>query len=233
MTTINPVVDSQGNYLGSEIVGERQGWQSSDSDIIERNDGSRAHIFGDVELSDEVEGFNFDSYAETLRSAYPTLDSAIAWAAQGGAVGLDVDAFNRAIDTENLEALNENIERLTQLYQEALVTQQQQEETTEETDTEPTELDEWFAENMTEEVITQTVNEISSAEYSEEQVDQMAELRESYAADSPQALILNLGTAMGLGEASGQDAIEYALSQFSEAELAAAYFELTNILNQS
>jgi hypothetical protein len=236
MTTINPIVDSEGNYAGSEIVGERQGWQSSDADIIERADGSRAHIFGDVELDSDNEGFSFDSYAADLRVAYPQLDSAIAWAAQSGAPGFDIAGYNNAVDTEDLEAINAYSERLIGLYEEALQSQsgEQRESLTEveETEEEPdTELDSWFEQNITDEFIDETIDHITDAEFTYEQGEQMQDLQENYSPDTAEHFLLELGQAITNGEISGEEAIQYALQSFSEAEVARAYVTLQSQLN--
>lgn len=219
MVTINPVVSDSGEYLGSEIAESRSGWSSSDNDIVERSDGSRAHIFGDVELSDEVDGFDFDAYAADLRSAYPALDNAVEWASRTGAAGFDVDGYNNAIDVEDLEAINAYAEKLIALYEEAA--------TQEEVDTneEPTELEEWYNE-IDSEVIDATVDEIADADYTYEQVSQMEELAEQYAPGSTESTILSLGVAIGNGEMSGEEALQWALENFNEAELTRAYFHL-------
>jgi hypothetical protein len=226
MVTINPVVSDSGEYLGSEIADNRSGWSSSDADIIERSDGSRAHIFGDVELDDEVDGFNFDAYAADLRSAYPALDDAIAWASRTGAAGFDVDGYNTAIDVEDLEAINAYSEKLIAMYEEAL--QSTDEETTEEV--EPTELDEWYNE-IDSDVIDTVVDEIADASYSYEQVSQMEELAEQYTPGSTESTILSLGVAIGNGDMSGEEALQWALDNFNEAELTRAYFQLQQQLS--
>jgi hypothetical protein len=227
MTTINPIVDSEGNYVGSEIVDNRSGWQSSDADIIERADGSRAHIFGDVELDSDNEGFSFDSYAADLRTAYPQLDSAIAWAAQSGAPGFDIAGYNNAVDVEDLEAINAYSERLIGLYEEALQSQE-----VEETEDEPdTELDSWFEENISDEYIDGVIDQITDAEFTYEQGEQMQDLQENYAPDTPEHFLLELGQAITNGEISGEEAIQYALQSFSEAEVARAYVALQYQLN--
>jgi hypothetical protein len=227
MVTINPITSETGEYLGSEIVDNRQGWQSSDADIIERADGSRAHIFGDVELDSDNEGFSFDSYAADLRVAFPQLDSAIAWAAQSGAPGFDIQGYNNAVDVEDLEAINAYSERLIGLYEEAL----QSQEVEESEDEESTDLDVWFEENITDEYIDETIDEISDVSYTYEQGEQMQDLQENYAPDTPEHFLLELGQAITNGEISGEEAIQYALQSFSEAEVARAYVALQYQLN--
>jgi hypothetical protein len=113
------------------------------------------------------------------------------------------------------------------LYEEAL----QSQEVEESEDEESTDLDVWFEQNITDEYIDQTIDEISDVSYTYEQGEQMQDLQENYAPDTPEHFLLELGQAITNGEISGEEAIQYALQSFSEAEVARAYVALQYQLN--
>jgi hypothetical protein len=230
MTTVNPVVSEDGTYLGSEIAdNSNHDWKSLQNEYVETFDGRIAHRFADVELEDEAqEGkFDFIDYATSLRQANPTLDAAIVWAAQGGAAGFDIQGYNDAVDAEDLDKINQLTEQLCGLYAEAQV--EGQPEPLE--DDEPSELDEWFDQNVSDEFIAETVEAITEADFTEDQVMQLQDLQDQYQPDSIESVILQLGVGIGNGDITGEEALDFALQNFGEAELAKAYLELSNILN--
>ena len=209
-------------------------WRQTQNEYVETNEGIK-HRFQDVTLeSEQNEGhFDFSDYATTLNTAYPSLQSAIAWAAKGGAPSFDAAAFNASVDKQDLTEINAGAERLIALYEEA--NQAPPEKPVDEADDsdeeEFTDLDDWYVENVSDEFVESTLSQITDASFDSTQVEAMQDLASSYEAGTPEAAILRLGVAIGNGQMSGDDAISLALDKFSEPQLAAAYIRLTQQLN--
>ena len=230
-TTITIDASQEGSEPTFSMQNHSEGlWRQTQNEYVETHEGIK-HRFQDVTLEDEhLEGhFDFNSYAADLRVAYPQLDAAINWAAKGNAHGFDVAAFNAAVDSENLSDINAGADRLVAMYLEATNTPEVANDSHEEDDSNEA-VSEWF-DNLSDDFIDNTLDDISNASYTPDQVDAFEELAQSYDDSSIEAAILSLGASIGRGELSGDDAIAWALENFSEADLAAAYVQLSHQLN--
>ena len=235
-TTISIDASQEGAEPSFSIQNHSEGlWRRGEGDYVETHEGVK-HRFQDVVLTDEhLEGsFDFTSYASDLNTAYPSLQSAIAWAAKGNAHGFDVAGFNAAIDNQDLTEINAGAERLIALYQEANQAPPEQipdDDDDESDEDEFTDLDDWFVENVTDEFIEETIDQISDSSFTSDQVTAMEDLSSSYEPGSVESAILQLGVAIGNGSMTGDDAIAWALENYSESQLAAAYIQLSQQLN--
>lgn len=223
-TTITPNVSETGEYLGADVHFHRELHHGMvdpyGQDFVETNHGHQ-HIMQDVEIQEEQSGaFDMDSYADSLNAAYPDLASAIEWAAEGNMAPDFILAFNAAVENQDLNSVNRHIEYLLGQYDPSDIPQQ--EETSDVEDP---------AEEIDQEQINSTLDSLYEASYDSAQVETMESLYTSYSEDSPEAMILGLGVAIGRGEITARDAVGYAMSNHNIISLSRAYRALEAQLN--
>lgn len=213
---VNPVVSEDGTYLGSNIENHSEGLWKQDQGYVQLEDGRHVNAFADIELETESEdqgGFDFDSYSDTLIQLYPTLPDAIQFAASGQAHGFDVKGFNDALERQDLNTVNEQIERLLSIYQESVQQPEVQEE------------------DRADDFFTSEVETLRNAEYTPEQAQQLGQAAAAYEEGTPEHYILSVGQFVARGELTFDQAFETASQFFSQDELVAAYQQLQHTLN--
>jgi uncharacterized LabA/DUF88 family protein len=239
MPTVNPVVDEQGNYLGSTIShhgadaatdnsGRVKGWQN---DYYEDNQGETHHRFSEAELRDEGGDFNFESYTDALMEATPNLRNAISWASNNPVFSeAELADYNQAIQNEDLGAINAFIERLLPLYEEASETSD-----VEDSSEEPEEFDEtdYYLQLEESGVIDETLDELIAEDYviDSEGEQQLSAVLESFPEGSAEHAIAEMGLRIADGSIDMTEAIELVTQQFGDAAAATAYFRLQSIMN--
>jgi hypothetical protein len=238
MTTVTPTTDDQGNIVGFDISTQ----QSYDSrhhpeDMIPMDDGSYQHVFQGVTLDEDAGtgSFNYDEYLGTLQEVYPGLNDAVGWLADAQDEYPHLaEAWNNALDSEDLEAVNQLTEQILQLYlDEANTTIQDEpegEEPVEEYDEEVQTTQEWF-DNIPDETLEAAVDEIHDTQFSEDQVETMSALSNAYDPESPEYSILMAGQMIAMGHISAEDAIDQIVNEYGDAAAAQAYFYLQNELS--
>jgi hypothetical protein len=242
MPTVNPVVDDQGNYLGSTIShhpaeattdnsGRVKGFSN---DYYEDNQGQTHHRFQDVELeSDSPSAFNFLDYTDALIASTPDLKPAIEWAGNSNAfTPQEIEEYNIAVENEDLDAVNAFFDRLIPLYHEhgeALLNQEDtksQEELEEEYEDS---LDEWYVNLDSEGVIDQTLKELQNTTFTNDDISTMNAAMSQV--DGIQAEVLAMGIAVGNGEISMEEAILELSQEYGDSAVTAAYFNVLNLIN--
>lgn len=234
---ISPQVDSEGNYLGSEVQTRSEGLWKGDQGFVQSDQGQTLHAFQDVELEDEIYqdgGFDMDSYTEALQQIHPDMSDAIAWAATGAAHGFDAIGFNDAVQAQDLNGINAGLEQLLGMYYESLTPepepQQQQQEDLNEEDLDDEEFED-DSDEITQEYVNNEVERLRETTYTEEQVEVMAAAAQQYGEGSVERFILQLGTSIGNGELTFDQALQYATENVDEGQLISAYTQLVRQLN--
>lgn len=240
MPTVSPVVDSEGNYVGSSIShhaaeattdnsGRVKGWQN---DYYEDNQGDTHHRFQETQLEGESESFDFISYSDSLIEATPNLKSAITWASNNPVFSdAELADYNQAIQNEDLGAINAFIERLLPLYEEANLSSSTEEDNEEETE----EFDEtdYYLQLEENGVIDSTLDELTSEEFviDSQGEEQLSAVMDSFEEGTAEHTIAEMGLMVASGEIDMIEAIELVTEQFGDAAAATAYYRLQNILN--
>ena len=120
--TCEPQVDNEGNVVGFDTRNHQEGFgKFSQQDYIQNElTGEVKHVFQDVELQDEdsSEGYSEDSYADALHELHPNLSPALDWAETNLPDGF-IEAYNQAMDGDDLTEKGRFIDMLLQHYDEA------------------------------------------------------------------------------------------------------------------
>lgn len=239
---VDPVYSSDGDYLGSEIShhandghvdhsGRVRGWES---DYYEDSTGQVHHHFSETELSDERSSptdFQMDSYQQALVESIPNLEDAIRWVEHSPSFTQEeLEAYNQALDNQDLDAIHAFYERLMPLYYEALQNSQQApEEALEDVDM----SDEEVYQTLEEEgVIDETIDYLIADDFelTYEQVDQLETVASVFDEGTCEHQIANVGMSVANGDLSMDEAITIVTEQFGDVEAARAYFKLQSIL---
>ena len=241
--TVTPEYDGDGNYVSSNISGHPndstvdhsgrvRGWES---DYYENSKGETHHHFSETELTEERKSatdFDIDAYQVALTEAYPGLEAAIRWVENAPEfTDEDLQAYNKAFDNQDLTAMHEFYERLLPAFYAA---QQQDAQPVEEEETSYDELsDNDYYDTLNEQgVIDETFAELSDPEYqlTDSQVEQLDTVMNVFDEDTVEHEIANVGIAMSNGEIDFEEALSILTAQYSDGQIARAYYKLNSIL---
>lgn len=243
--TVEPAYDADGNYVDSVVrghandaatdhTGQSKGWQN---DYYEDAQGNTHHVFENVSLEDETspQGFDFDDYQSSLLQSIPNLYDAIDWAVESPSISQEErDAYNQAVDNEDLSGIHAFIERLMPLYEQALAEEGYQ-ETDEEPSEEETDLtDEEFYEQLDAEgLIDQNLDYLMDEDFSltEEEADRLDSIRYAFDEGTPEHSIAVCGAQVLNGEITMEEAIDLVTQEFGDVAATKAYFNLQQLLN--
>jgi hypothetical protein len=232
MATVNPTFDSEGNYAGSEIVGERPtlhngslpGWEN---DISVDNNGINHHIAERLGLGQEEEsGFNAFEYQDTCLDTYPDLKPAVAFFSQDPSSLPPelMDEWNQVVNDPNMDT--DRFHQLAEFLMESYADQH-------EADHQPNVQsdEEWFDANYDEESYSEELETLSNVEYTTDQAEVFANAASGYDRGSAEFAILSSGVDIAFGKAEFGDIYSQLEAQFGKARLASAYNQLVKTLN--
>ena len=240
--TVDPVYNSDGDYVGSQIhshpndghtdhSGRVKNWEQ---DYYQDSTGQVHHHFSDTVLEDERSSptdFKMSDYEQALVDSIPNLVEAIDWAETADDFTKEeLEAYNQALANQDLQGINAFYERLMPLYYEAL---QESQEAPEEVQQEEDMSDEEVYQTLEEEgVIDETLDQLfdDSYEITDEQVNQLDTVMSVFEEDTCEHQIANVGISVARGEITMEDAVTLITEQFGDAQAAKAYFKLTSIL---
>lgn len=241
--TVTPDYDADGNYSGSTVSTHPNDYATDNSgrvvnweqDYYQDSYGETQHRFSGVELQSERQGptdFDMEAYKDALVAEHPELDQALQWAADSPHFTQEeIDAYNYALDNEDLEAINEFYERLLPLFAEEnqfVETEAEEEESFDD------DSDEAYYEQLDESgVIDSTIDDLMDEGYSidEDGVYQLETVTETFEEGTAEHAIAQAGLMVTAGELTMEDAIAYVTEAFGDAKAAKAFFQLQEILN--
>lgn len=246
--TVEPSYDAEGNYVDSVIkghpndaatdhTGQSRGWQN---DYYQDEYGNTHHLFEDTQLADpsEPQSFDFDEYQANLEQTIPHLYDAIQWVADSEAMPIEeLEAYNQAIDNEDLATMHVFYERLLPLYEQALLEAGiDPEEITEEEyseDEDLTEDEQAYLELEEEGVIDQTLEYLMDDEFYLDgtQAEQLSNVLYAFDEDTAEYQIAQVGLQVANGDVDMADAIAYVTEMFGDVAAAKAYYQLQEVLN--
>ena len=247
--TVEPAYDSEGNYVDSVIKahpndaatdhnGMSRGWEN---DYYQDEFGQTHHLFEDTQLADpsEPQSFDFDDYQTNLEQTIPHLYEAIQWVADTEAIPIEeLEAYNQAIDNEDLATMHMFYERLLPLYEQAMAEQGIDLEETEDIeqffDDEEVSDDDEFYQNLEEEgVIDQTLDYLMDEDFelSQSQIYALDSVTYAYEEGTPEHAIATVAMDVATGYTSMEDAIAQVCETYGDVAAAKAYFSLQQLLN--
>jgi hypothetical protein len=206
-------------------------WRGSDQDYIQDElTGEVNHVFQNVELRDEAspEGYSADAYADALHELHPNLSPALEWAETELPAGF-IEAYNEAMDGDDLTEKGRYIDMLLQYFSEALGDEQEEalEETYEEQE-DPSDEDEV---DVTEEQVEAFLDELVQQEALGEEVAsewQAAVDQAQAVGDSAYAAVAAATAAYHAGSVTAEEAIDWALQNVPHADLLRVVRHLTS-----
>ena len=244
---VDPAYDNEGNYAGSVIVGNPRdnavdnsgrvkGWEQ---DYFQDYYDQVHHHFENVELQDESspQHFEMSDYEQALVESIPNLVDAINWAeSAANFTDEELEAYNQALDNQDLGAINAFYERLMPLYYQALEeageTPEESVEDDSEVDLDSLSDDEFYQAIEAEGIVDETLDELIDPDYSldEDAVDQLETVTSVFDEGTCEHHIAAAGIAVANGKITMEEAITLVTEQFGDAQAAKAYFELQSIL---
>jgi hypothetical protein len=212
--TVSPSYNEEtGEVTGFDVEGGYEGFQSSDRDFIETNDGQTHHVFENVSI-DEGE-YSLDQYYETLAVSDERIPGAIQWAADNLPPDL-IQAYNDALDADDVDTVQQYLEYILEQYSE-----QDTEQDTEQVEEEDILLTE------EEEQVVQAITEQLAEEppLGEEAADEWQSVSEQAAASGDQtyADIAALTSSYHAGQISAEEAINWVFQNHSIQDIARVY----------
>ena len=221
--TCEPQVDNEGNVVGFDTRNHQEGFgKFSQQDYIQNElTGEVNHVFQNVELRDEdsSEGYTEDSYSDALHELHPNLSPALDWAETNLPAGF-IEAYNQAMDGDDLTEKGRFIDLLLQHYEEA--TEEGYEEQEEAFEEEEEEVDEQEVEAFLEELVQQEpMGEEASSEWQSVVDEAQAVGDEAYAA------VAAATAAYHNGDVTAQEAIDWAVQNIPQADLLRVIRQLT------
>ena len=221
---VDPQVNDQGDVVGFSANSKAEGFgRYSQQDYIQDNiTGEVKHVFQDVELQDEdaQEGYTEDSYADALHELHPNLSPALDWAETNLPAGF-IEAYNAAMDGDDLTEKGRFIDLLLQHYEEA--TKEGYEEQEEAFEEEEEEVDEQEVEAFLDELVQQeAMGEEVASEWQSVVEEAQAVGDEAYAA------VAAATAAYHNGDVTAQEAIDWAVQNIPQADLLRVIRQLSN-----
>ena len=222
--------EATGDYNHTEVSTDNTALRSSEAEFIEQEDGSFRHQYQDVDHSDELSSFNSSEYYSALVETQPELMDAIKWASKHAGALPDRfgQSFDAAINSNDFDQLHSMIDCLLDIYE-----PEASEESTDETveHDESPQIQEWY-DNLSNDEIQAEVDEIEATDYSEDQIHQMAALSEQFSPGGVHQAILEAGVDVATHGIELNDAIGNLVENYGEANVAFAYQQLKQFLNQ-
>ena len=212
---VDPQVNDQGDVVGFSANSKSEGFgRFSQQDYIQNElTGEVKHVFQDVELQDEdsSEGYSEDSYADALHELHPNLSPALDWAETNLPAGF-IEAYNAAMDGDDLTEKGRFIDLLLQHYDEAAEEPQQPRE--EASDDEEVEVGDEEVEAFLDELVEQEpMGEEVASEWQSVVDEANAVGDEAYAA------VAAATAAFHQGDVTAQEAIDWAIQNVPQADL--------------
>ena len=240
MHQVTPVANADGTVVDFTVSNHRELHHGlvdpTGADYREHNDGSIHHVMEDVTLEESDGGFDFDTYAQALRDVYPQMNGMLQYAATNMPPEFSIE-FNQAVQNQDLDSIGQYLHQLAERYESEtgnVILQQEdqeQEDNPDELDPNQAELQEWYADNITDEFIDETLDTLVSNDLTEDHYYVMEEALGSVAEGSAESAILEVGMAVAQGQMDMTSAINHIVDQYGEAQAAAAYIQLSHLLN--
>jgi hypothetical protein len=216
--TVSPIYSEQdGSVVDFELSGGSEGYRSTDRDFVELTDGTRKHVFQDVELQEDGT-YDADDYYDTLAQSDPRIPNAIAWAGQNLPQDLIV-TFNEAIDNDDVDTVQEYLEYILEQFSSTeQVTEQVEEEAVE-----LTEQDQQVIDAITEQLAEEPP-------LGNEAADQWQSVSEQAAASGDQtyADIAALTSSYHAGQISAEEAINWVFQNHNIQDIGRVYSLINN-----
>ena len=220
---VDPQVNDQGDVVGFSANSKSEGFgRFSQQDYIQNElTGEVKHVFQDVELRDEdsSEGYSDDAYSDALHELHPNLSPALDWA-ETSLPPAFIEAYNAAMDGDDLTEKGRFIDLLLQHYDEASEEPQQLLE--EASDDEEVEVGDEEVEAFLNELVEQEpMGEEASSEW-------QSVVDEAYAVgDEAYAAVAAATAAFHQGDVTAQEAIDWAIQNVPQADLLRVIRQLT------
>jgi hypothetical protein len=213
--TISPVYNEvTGEVTDFQVDNGSQGYQSSDSDYVELEDGVH-HVFEDVSIQEDY----LTDYYDTLASSDERIPAALQWAA-GNLSPEVISTYNNAVDNDDIDTINEYLELVLNEYSEAHPEVEESTDTDDEV--ELTEQDQQVIEAISEQLSQQEPLGIDAAD----EWDSIAQ-DAANSGDEVYAAVCQATASYHAGEISSTDAINWVLENFPIKEVARVYHHLT------
>jgi hypothetical protein len=213
MTTAIPTYNEEtGEITGVEIQPQRGGWSSSANDYIQDEEtGELHHVFDNVSLESEDEGFNQDSYYTDLANSDPRIIPALSWAGQNLDASI-IESYNASLDQGDLDQVYRTLEYILNAYQE---------------DQSLSEIEEEPTDTLTDEAVNTEIESLQQAYPDQELVQEFMAAAVSSDNEAEQTLYY-LAAEFHAGRISAEAAIQEAYNRLPEDQLYAAYQLINN-----
>jgi hypothetical protein len=216
--TISPVYNEEtGEVTDFDVDNGYQGYQSSDNDYVELEDGLH-HVFENVSIEEDY----LQDYYDTLASSDSRIPEALQWASTNLPPEV-ITTYNSALDNDDVDTINEYLEYVLAQYSEANPDTYIEDTTDSDTEEEVelSEQDQAVIESISESLSQQPPLGVEVAD----QWDSVAQQAE-VSGDSVYAAVAQATAAYHSGSISASDAISWVLENYPLKEVARVYNSL-------
>lgn len=246
--TVSPVMDDQGNYLGSEVANTSRAGSATnhngqvvgnDFDYFEDSQGKLHHRFEDTQLMDETSpdsdgAFDHNGYFTGIIETQPELVAAASWASENQQVLPEgfIDSYNKAIELGDLETFHRLAETLLDIFPEEDWNSNNQDHETQDLEEglkdAYQELDEWFENEVSQDYFDGQIETILNAELTPDDANELVQMADNWEHNSCEHAILSQGVDIAFGKITQHQAIENVINQFGTAHAFASYLRVVD-----